>query len=330
VLKFHIDNIERKDSATAPFLIPSTCTTRDPNTQNLPSESFTYNLLYKFEDIRKDQIVMDIIRLSQIILSKEGSSQVKKCKLVTYNILPTTIDSGFIEIVDASTFYDIQNRCPSGGLYEYAMNENIKIDSGEYFETIARSSAAYSVVSLLLNIGDRHLDNIMLTKRGEFFHIDYGFILGEEPYIKKVMPTSLIRLPTLLTDVIKTFRARNNSEFDFIELSAEIYVTLRRHYVMFMNQLILLDISQPKIPFQFDSNHIEDEIHARFLPGRSDKDAKDIFIKIITNPESLFDTVTDFGHQLKRRHAFDRFKKAINYTYNWMFVPPEETLNLSQ
>jgi phosphatidylinositol 3-kinase len=50
-----------------------------------------------------------------------------------------------------------------------------------------------------LAVGDRHLENLMVTKNGNLFHLDFGFILGKNPRMKNAwVPPIRINKPMVM------------------------------------------------------------------------------------------------------------------------------------
>lgn len=88
-------------------------------------------------------------------------------------------------------------------------------------ETYVKSCAGYCVVTYILGVGDRHLDNLLLHPTGHFFHCDYSFILGNDP--KKYLPLRITE------DMVNGMGGRQSDNYVmFLSLTCAAFLTLRR------------------------------------------------------------------------------------------------------
>lgn len=83
--------------------------------------------------------------------------------------------------------------------------------------------AGYCVITYLLGVGDRHLDNLLLTKDGKLFHIDFGFILGRDP---KPMPPPM-KLSKEMVEAMGGIQSEYYQEFR--KLCYTAFLHLRRY-----------------------------------------------------------------------------------------------------
>lgn len=134
------------------------------------------------DDLRQDQLALQLISImDSIFLSHQLD-----LKLTVYRILPTSPTSGFAEFVPDSYAISAVLEANNHSILEFLRRNNFDVHaenniSPAAMETYIRSCAGYCVMTFVLGVGDRHLDNIMLKSTGEVFHIDFGFMFGRDP-----------------------------------------------------------------------------------------------------------------------------------------------------
>ncbi|KAK4789405.1 hypothetical protein SAY86_020724 [Trapa natans] len=134
----------------------------------------------KGDDIRQDQLVVQMVSLMDRLLKAEN---LDLC-LTPYKVLATGQDEGMLEFIPSRSLAQIlsEHRSIISYLQKFHPDEHGPFGiTATCLDTFIKSCAGYSVITYILGIGDRHLDNLLLREDGRLFHVDFGFILGRDP-----------------------------------------------------------------------------------------------------------------------------------------------------
>ncbi|KAI4384298.1 hypothetical protein MLD38_002471 [Melastoma candidum] len=134
----------------------------------------------KGDDIRQDQLVIQMVSLMDRLLKAEN---LDLC-LTPYKVLATGQDEGMLEFIPSRSLAQIlsEHRSIINYLQKFHPDEHGPFGiTATCLDTFIKSCAGYSVITYILGIGDRHLDNLLLRDDGRLFHVDFGFILGRDP-----------------------------------------------------------------------------------------------------------------------------------------------------
>ena len=95
------------------------------------------------------------------------------------------VRAGMLEMVESTSLTDVLKQY-NNDIQKY-LRQHAEDPSGSYgiaenvIDNFVRSCAGYCVITYILGIGDRHLENLLLTPDGKLFHIDFGYIFGADP-----------------------------------------------------------------------------------------------------------------------------------------------------
>jgi phosphatidylinositol 3-kinase len=229
------------------------------NFKTTDAEKPTYPIIFKTgDDLRQDQLVIQIVSLMDKLLLKENLD----LKLTPYHIIATGVDDGAVQFIESVSLNAAIAK--GGSILGYLRNHNPSTGSEfgvkkEVMETYIRSCgnpspplpilmiAGYCVVTYLLGVGDRHLDNLLLSPDGHFFHADFGYILGRDP---KPFPSQM-KLSREMVDGMGGTSSPYYAQFKSFCFTA--YTTLRKSANLILNLFsLMVDANIPDILIEPD------------------------------------------------------------------------------
>jgi hypothetical protein len=292
-----------QSAAKSPILVPFEMIEDDvfspipePHTR-LPDSSVLMRscILKMGDDCRQDQLALQIISLFKRIFDAARLP----LYLFPYRVITVAHGCGIIECVPRTMSRDQLGHQVEGGLYDWFIQRFGHKDSIEFQRArrnFVRSMAAYSVVSFILNIKDRHNGNILISEEGHIIHIDFGFIYDISPGGDFNFESSPFKLTTEMLAVmgmgIEEKKKRINSEpfSEFVDGVVRGFLAARPHMDTFIALTnLMLESGLPC--FKPDTMR---NLRARFAPDMNERDAAQFMVaKVEESYENLRTVIYD-------------------------------------
>ncbi|PSN36071.1 Phosphatidylinositol 3-kinase catalytic subunit type 3 [Blattella germanica] len=203
----------------------------------LTTEGTEYVAIFKHgDDLRQDQLILQMITLMDKLLQKEKLD----LKLTPYRVLATSTRHGFLQYIESTPVAEV---LATEGSIQNFFRKHHPSETGPF--GIAPEVMDTYVSSC--GVGDRHLDNLLLTTSGKLFHIDFGYILGRDP---KPLPPPM----KLSKEMVEAMGGVNSDYFHkFRNQCYTAFLHLRRNANLMLNLFsLMVDASVPDIALEPD------------------------------------------------------------------------------
>lgn len=201
---------------------------------NNAEERGSYGVIFKVgNDLRQDQLAVQMISLFNRIFLEVG---LDLC-VTPYRVLATSPNSGFVEYIESRSVASVVSEY--GGILKYLDSlATKKKGARSVVADFTKSCAAYCVMTYVLGVGDRHLDNLLITKTGRIFHVDFAYLFGQDP--KPISPPPM----RLTRHMVQAMGGANSAGFEqFRQYCHSAYSALRRNSGLILSLFSLMSES---------------------------------------------------------------------------------------
>ena len=275
-------------SAKAPFVV--SCEVSHKKTRHVEVKRYMFKT---GDDLRQDQLIIQLISLFDGLFKSYGLD----LKLTPYKVLATSTDDGFVEFVGESSTLSSILANHNNDLLAYFRSVKPKADAPHgidpvVLDTFSRSCAGYCAITYVLGIGDRHMDNLMVTTDGRLFHVDFGYILGRDP---KPFPPPMKLCREMVDGMGGTSSVHYRS---FVSKCTQAFLIIRRHASLLVSLLYLAAEANLKDMREQDPTLAILKVQKRLMPEVSDEIAEQQMVNLINeSTNALFPVVMEKLHK---------------------------------